>query len=313
MNRSFQRGNARRFYRIDMPVKVFMTPKSPIKDLEIYATGADYFPPSIEKKIIHKKEKTLIWLDKVQEHKIIINASFKEIIEFIEFFGYCTKLIAQGLSPKKDISYWLKLSHHKKGFKEIMPLHELDPKTYQYFKMLEEKYLTFLNHLVQCLKASSPTFFKVDTILPYGFKFDEIIEKFSSPKFAKIPLIQAIKSLSKFLETYMAVYRQIVEDNYLKHFPKEWKLDLVNISASGISQVFEKRFKLHDKVDVYLYFDDSDTQLHFEAKVVNIRAIEDSYQERISLNFVFPNGNEQSVLQAEIEKFEIKECMDIVI
>lgn len=313
MNRWFQKGNARRFYRIDMQIKAFMLPASPISDREIYATGADYYPPSTQRNLAKSKQDTLIWLAKIQEHKETINLIFDEFIEFIEFFGYCVELISEGKSPKKDPEYWLKLAHHREGFSTIHALKERAPRTYQYFKMIEQKYMVFLNSLVHSINHSTPSHFEVDAELPFGFKIDEILERFSNEKFAKIPLIQAIVNLCSFLENYMGIYRQITQDNYLKQFPDEWKTDKVNVSASGISQMLTKRFHTKDKVDVYLYFEQFKRVIHFEASVVDIRSIEGLNKERVALNFDFPNGQDQDFLQSEIEKYEIKECMDLVL
>lgn len=311
MNRWFQKGNARRWYRIDMPVRVFMLPRSSIKDREIFATGADYFPPSIKQSISDKIYKTKLWVSKIQEQKEIVTLLFEEVMAFIEFFSYCTSLIAEGRNPKNEAEYWLKLSHHQKGFKTIEALKASAPRTYQYFKLIEEKYLVFLNSLVKSVENSTPTHFEVDATLPYGFKIDEIMSKFEDPKFAKIPLIQALLHLSVLMDVYTGIYRKIIEDNYLKQFPEQWKTQMANVSASGLGIMMEKRFKFKDKVDVYFYFADNNVVLHFEATVVDIRTMENTYKERIALNFEFPDGKNQSYLQSEIEKFEIKECMEL--
>ncbi|BBP42610.1 PilZ domain-containing protein [Thiosulfativibrio zosterae] len=311
MNRWFQKGNARRWYRIDMPVRVFILPRSSIRDREIYATGVDYFPPSIKHSISDKTYKTKLWISKIQEQKELVTVLFEEVMEFIEFFGYCTSLISEGRSPKSETEYWLKLSHHQKGFQTIEALKVSSPRTYQYFKLIEQKYLTFLNSLVSSVEKSTPEHFEVDASLPYGFKIDEIMAKFEDPKFAKIPLIQALHHLSNLMDVYMGVYRKIIDDNYLKQFPELWKTQTANVSASGLGIMMEKRFKFQDKVDVYFYFSDANKVLHFEASVVDIRTIEDTFKERIALNFEFPDGKSQNYLQSEIEKFEIKECMEL--
>ncbi len=313
MGQWFQKGNTRRFYRIDMPIKTFILPKSPIQDREIYATGANYFPPSVKQNLIRKKTATQTSLIKLKEHKEIIDALFTEATEFIEFFGNCIQMISEGQSPKQQAHYWLNLSHHQKGFPTLKILHKNSPKTYGYFKQIEEKYLVFLNSLIKSIEGSTPADFKADPDLPYGFNIDETIENFSSQKFKKIPLVQAIKTLSEFLDAYANVYRQINQDNYLKQYPKEWKITQVNISAGGMGsmrQAFEKNFFLHEKVDIYLYFSAEDKTLHFESSVVDIRIINQT--EQMAFNFEFPNGNDQHFLQSKIEQFEIKECMDLI-
>lgn len=311
MNRWFQKGNARRWYRIDMPVRAFILPRSSIRDREIFATGVDYFPPAITQSISDKIYKTKMWISKIQEQKEVVTLLFEEVMEFIEFFSYCTKLISEGRNPKNEMEYWLKLSHHQKGFQTIEALKASSPRTHEYFKLIEEKYLVFLNSLVRSVEKSTPTHFEVDASLPYGFKIDEIISKFEAPKFEKIPLIQALSNLSVLMDVYMGIYRKITDDNYLKQFPEQWKTQIANVSASGLGIMMEKRFKFQDRVDVYFYFPENNKVLHFEASIIDIRTMESSYQERIALNFEFPDGKTQSYLQSEIEKFEIKECMEL--
>ncbi len=308
MSQWFQRDNTRRFYRIDMPIKTFILPQSPIKDRDIYATGANYFPVSIKQNLIHKKVATQTSLTKLKEHKEIINTVFTEVIEFIEFFSNCIEMITEGKSPKQQASYWLNLPNYQRGFATLKELQKSSSKTYQYVKQIEEKYLVFLNSLINSIENSTPTYFRSDPDLPYGFNIDETIEKLSSPKFEKIPLVQAIKSLSEFLDANTHVYRQINQDNYLKQHPKEWKTSQVNISSGGLSTIFEKNFKLHEKVDIYLYFNEEDKALHFEASVVDIRIIDQT--ERMSFNFEFPDSHYQNFLQFKIEQFEIQECMN---
>lgn len=311
MSHWFQKENSRRFYRIDMPMKVFILPKYPIQDKEIYATGADYFPSSLQKKIIHQKEKTLNWSAKVQENTVIIGAIFKEFFEVIEFLSESLELVTKGHNPKNDGARWWALSLHKKGFQKIIPLKKQAPKTYQYFKIIEEKYLTLLNSFVKSINSSTPTRFEADTLSPHDLKIDRAIEQISRAKSKKIPLIEALKNLSKYLDIHIHLYRQITQDHYLKNSPQEWKMSLVNISSGGIKIALEKNFLIQDKVNIYLYFAEKDKVLHFEGSAIRSRIINKDHKEQTSFNFEFPGGYNQNFLQTEIELYEIKECMEL--
>lgn len=136
---------------------------------------------------------------------------------------------------------------------------------------------------------------------------------FQQPRFAKIPLIQAILHLSEFLEAYLDVHRQINDDNYIKQFPQEWSKKKANVSASGLAVLIQKRFELYSKVEVYLYFDSSNKSIHFSGSVVDLRDDDASHKERIAINFEFPDGTDQNFLQQEIQKQEVKECMQFVL
>ena len=132
---------------------------------------------------------------------------------------------------------------------------------------------------------------------------------FSQPKFARIPLVQTIVHVAEFLDAYLEVHRQINDDNYLQHFPREWPLKKGNISASGLAVLMPKLFDVYSRVNVFLYFEEDDKQLFFEGVVVDIREIESDYMERIAVNFEFPNGNDQNYIQQQIQRQEVRECM----
>lgn len=311
MSRWFQKGNARRFYRINMPLRVFLMPHSPIRDRDIYATGTDYFPPSIMQRIQIERKETLSWVSHIQEHQVILSKLISEIIEFIEFFGHCTELLSNGKSPQNETTYWLTLTQYKNGFQSIEPLRTSAPKTYHYFKSIEEKYLIFLNSLINIIEKSTPNNFVASKDLGYGYKVDEMINTFRNPKFANIPLIQSIKHLYDFMDIYLSAFQQMNNDNYLKQYPEEWPTYQANVSAGGLAVMLDKRYKQYEKLDVYIHFLQQDQVIHFEASVVSIQTLEHQKKERIALNFEFPDGKDQNFLQSEIEKYEIHECMDV--
>ena len=304
------KGNGRRFHRVDMPVRYFICPSSPIRDREIYATGTNYFPENTLKLIETKKNLILQSVQKIQTGDHLLKTMFTEMIEVIEFFGDCLKAITNGKSPKSDLNYWVQLKSRQEGFKQAAPLEKTSPKTFSYIKTIEQKYLTYFNRMVESIEQSTPSHFFVQGGLPTGFKIDELLLTFRNPKLQKIPLIQTLLHVSEFMETYLAVYQRINDDNYLKQFPKEWDFKEANVSAGGLAVFMSKGFKLYSKVDAFLYFETENKLLSFDGTVVGFRSAQD-YQERIAINFEFPNGHDQKFLQQEIQKHEVEECMDL--
>ena len=277
--------------------------------LGIYTSGGNYFPQTTVNELETLKLHTLDSLNRIQDQRELILAIVEQIMADIEFYGDCLKKISNGEHPKKDPNYWLQINQKLDGFTAIESIKKSSPKTHQYFKMIEEKYLRFMNALVHSINNSDRDNFAVQGHLPFGFKLDEIMTVFSQPKFAKIPLIQTIRHLSEYLEGYLAVHRLVNDDNYLSDFPQEWPLNMVNLSASGIAVIMKKRLTMYSKVNVYLYFEEHDKTLNFEGTVVDLREIQEEFNERIAVNFEFPNGNDQNFLQQEIQKQEVKECM----
>ncbi|MDG6777191.1 PilZ domain-containing protein [Thiomicrorhabdus sp. zzn3] len=295
-----------------MPVRYFIVPASPLEDCEIYATGVDYFPETVQNKINAYKFTVHHWAHRIQEHAEILVPIFNEMVEYMEFFGDSTKMIAQGRNPLKNSQSKLRLQSHLQGFKRIKQIHASSPKTYQYLTMIEEKYLAFLRSMLWSLEHSSPTQFTVEKRLPQGFKVDEVMPLFEAPKFAKIPLIQTLSSVYNYMNAYLEVFRQIHDDNSLRQHPEEWPVRTANVSASGIAVNLEKRFPNYSNVDVLLYFPEDEQVLQFEGSIVDIRSDEKTQTERIAINFEFPDGALQDYLQTQIQKQEVKECMSIL-
>lgn len=309
MNRWFLKGNSRRYFRIHMPVRVFVTPSSPIKDREIYATGADYYPPIITSMIAQHRSQTFYWVSRIQEHKTILTELFEEIVESVEFFGSAAEKMSHGINPKLDPTYWMGLSQQLRGFSHLSNLEAPAPKTYTYLKLLEEKYLVFLKAMTNSIQHSTPQVFQADPKLPYAFKIEEILESFKQEKFSKIPLVQAILSLSHFMDGYLDAYRQINDDNIMRQYPDNWSTTEANVSASGLAMMFKKRFDNFERVDVFFYFPENKRVLKFQGSIVDIRSLEDVHMERIAINFEFPDGRDQDYLQFKIQEFELNECI----
>lgn len=309
MHQWFRKGNARRFHRVNMPLRHFIVPSSPLENRDIYATGADYFPESVTTEIETLRFATLNSLDKIQDQQELIKEIITDVISDIDFFGNCLKNISEGQHPKQDPSYWMQINQKLHGFDSIKKIKESSPKTFQYLSLIEDKYLSFLNRLVTSINDSSVDNFAVEGYLPFGFKLDETLSLLKQEKFAKIPLIQTIINLAAFLDAYQKIHIQINDDNYLRQFPQDWPLEEINISASGVAVMMPKMLKLYSKVDVHLYFENDNKAIHFEGSVVDIRKDEEKKAQRIAINFEFPNGNDQNFIQQEIQKQEVKECM----
>lgn len=309
MQHWFRKGNARRFHRVDMPLRFFIIPSSPLEEREIYATGANYFPAPVQNHLETLKRDTIQSLEKIQDQKELISKIVDEIIEAIEQYGTSLRNVSTGINPKQDPLSWLDTKNRLDGFKNAKLIKESSPKTYQYFKMIEEKHLAFHRTLVDSIDQSDKDNFEVKGHLPVGFKLEETMALFKQERFSKTPLIQAILHLSEFMEAYQDIHRHINDDNYLQHFPQEWPQKTVNISASGIALLMKKMFNDYSKVDVFLYFEDSNKTVKFDGTVVDTREDLESHTKRIAINFEFPNGNDQNFIQQEIQKQEVKECM----
>ena len=311
MNKWSITANSRRFFRVDMPMRVFVTPSSPITDLEIYATGIDYFPPLILKLIEEQLAVSHGWSNKIQEQKELLLPLFNEIYEAVEFMGRGAIQASKGLSPRNDPSFWLLMNDKLKGFKSLEILKKQAPKTHSYFKQIEDKYLYYLNSFFESVKASTAEEFSANPFILEGFKIDETIERFSNPKLSTIPLVQAIIGVTAYMDSYLNAYKQLNDDNGIRKSPSRWPLMEANISASGIALLFSKRFKEQQKVDVFMYFFENKKIIKFDGRIVNLRSMEMEYKERIAINFDFPDGSSQDFLMHKIQEHELSLCEDL--
>lgn len=313
MNKWFLRENSRRFYRIDVPVRVFMAPSSPIKDLEIYATGMDYFPPIINELIDKQLNSTLYWLHRVQEERDLLEPLFKEIITAIKFLGEGTEKMSRGLNPKNDKVFFFSINKKLAGFHHLDALSKSAPKTYTYLKLIEDKYLFFLNAFTDSIKHSSRSQFKAKFDFAMQFKIDKAIKDFNHPKFEHVPLVRAIVALTSYMNTYTNTFKEICRDNIIRSRPELWPKLIANLSASGIAISFPKTFNNFEKVDVLMFFPENRQILSLHGTVAHIQDNKAKYQKRVAVNFEFPDGKDQDFLIYKIQELELSLCEQLVL
>ncbi len=303
------RKNARRFFRVDMPMHILVTSSVPLPNAEIYAIGIDYFTPKISALIEKQLSDTNSWADKIQEQKEILQPLSEEIIESIQILGQGTKRLSNGENPKKDISFWLLVEKKKLGFENLNDLKKIAPKTYAYFKLIEDKFLYYLNCFIENVTDSNLEIFADNSNLSQQeFKIDKLIKGFSNPNYDKIPLVQSIIALSNLMDTHLSIFRELNNDFSIRKRPQNWPLEKVNISASGVSLSMAKRFRNKGRLNIFIYFPDDKKILKFDGSIANIFNIDSPTKEKTAINFDFPDGKSQQILVFKIQEYELKRC-----
>lgn len=300
--------NIRRFFRINMPLQYSIETKSPIVNREIYASGADYFPPSVQQRLEVEKQQVLDSLSKLQENKELLTKVFTEIVDYAENYGESCRITSQGISPRFDRELWEKISAQKDGFHHFKVLETEAPKTFNLLQGIEEKYLVFHRRLTYCIENSTPDYFCSRKIPDTKFKLDLLIEKYSQSKYDKIPLIRTLFYAAKLMQSYFNIFLEMHHDNLVQE-EKSWIKDTVNVSASGIAFYLPKRYQMHQRLLVRLYFAEYDKILEFDCIVVSIQTDTKKQLERIALNFDFPDGKFQDFLITQLQKYEIQQCL----
>lgn len=300
--------NIRRFFRINMPVQYSIETKNPIVNREIYASGADYFPPSVQIKLEAEKLMVLESLSKLQENKELLTKVFNEIIEYAESYGESCRITSQGISPRFDRELWERVSAQKDGFTYFKLLEKEAPKTFNLLQGIEEKYLVFHRRLTYCIEHSTPDYFCSKKIPDTKFKLDLLTERYADAKYDKVPLAQTLLNAGRLMQSYFDIFLEMHHDNLIEE-KKPWISDTVNISASGIALHLPKRYQMHQRLITRLYFEKYDQVLEFDSIVVNTQTDNHRGCERVALNFDFPDGKFQNFLLAQLQKYEIQQCL----
>lgn len=308
----FEKNESRRFPRIEMPVQIHITPTNPIRSKDIHALGIDYFPPSVEKKI--QKTKLDLWhsVKHIQEQQDILEPVFFETIDLIDTFGEVVKDAQQGRNPElsdpKDPVILQKLFS---GFQRFSSLQTPAPKTFYYFDQLNQKFLVYAQNLVYGLKKSTPGKFISTLAFQTDFEIDKTIANFSQPKFQQVPLAKALFYLSQYLNLHLAAYREFLQDLLPNKSAKKLpKLD-INLSACGLAIRENKRIPLGCKVDVTLYFADTDETLKIKGSIVRSVTLAKQQTECNALDYYFPDGKDQNIIQRQIELMQLYRCPDV--
>ena len=302
----FEKNDFRRFRRLDMSVKLFVTPSAPIVDMEIFALGIDYFPNSVKKKIARNQQQLLSWVNHIQEQKEILEPVFLQVMDAAQLLGEATKLISQGKNPLLDEEFSQEIMKNLKTVGRIASLEEPAPKTFQYFFEVEKKLTHFFRLLLISLHKSSPKTYHSFDGAEQKFKIDEMTAKFRQQAFQKIPLVQAIYFMNELVDSYCQVFQELNRDYYLKEHPESWKVYNVSLSAGGISAMYPKRFLPGRPLTSYIYFYEQGRSMTVDSLLARCETNPVEMLELNAFYFEFPDPQDQHFLELEIERIQIE-------
>lgn len=305
----FQKGDFRRFTRIEMPIKIYINPIHPIKNQDVFALGLDYFPPTVKQKIKTSQEELSYWVRHIQEQQEILLPVFNEFEAAILYFGQCVAQLSNGFSPKMDRLAWADFNRYLKGINGIADLKNTAPKTHQYFEQLNQKLKVYFQNMAYCLEDSTPTQLSVESALPDSMLVDDMMKRFEAENFAKIPLVQSLFNLHQLMVHYFKAYQELLNDCRLRQNPKAWPEVKVDISACGLSMKLDKRFKANMRCDAYFYFAEKSRLLSVRAHLIRACSDMSDYKECNAFNFEFQDLDDQRFIQLEVERFEIKSSL----
>lgn len=302
----FEKQELRRFRRIEMPIKLLVTPADPIKDREIFALGIDYFPKSTTTKISRHRQKLLYWVNHIQEQKDILEPVFKQVVLASELLGEVVEEVSKGNNPIKDAVFATKILKNVKNIGLIASLEEPAPKTYQYLYEIEKKLTHYYEKLVIALHKSTNEKFCSYTPEKKHFKIDEMTQRFTQGKFQKIPLVQSIFFLNELVNDYCQVLDELNSDYYLREHPEDWQKTEVSISAGGFSSHFHKRFLPGRPLKSYIYLDSSNRVMKVDTSFARNQTNMAELNELNAFYFEFPDHQDQKFLELQIERMQLE-------
>jgi hypothetical protein len=310
----FEKGESRRFQRIDLPLKLFITPKNPIQYMNILALGIDYFPPIVIKQLNHEQRQIDQWLPQIQEQPEAMQAVFKQLLASADFFGRWTQELAKGRVPNRDKDSWIRLHAHAKGIAHLLTPLKTTPKTCQYLSLMDQKLKTYYLHMKQVVEQSTPTQFHCDRLLSAtDFDIDKVMSTFRSDKYAHSPLVQALLHLYDYLEITLSGYDELNLDMHSRKNPKTWPLQTANISAGGVAVYRKKRFPQGEKHLANVFFAQQKKLVQLPTYLARSFSMQQQNTECNAFNFDFPSGQDQHLIQHEIERFEILDSMNVAL
>lgn len=302
----FEKRELRRFRRIEMPLKLFVTPADPIKDREIFALGIDYFPKTTVTKIQRHHQKLLYWVDHIQEQKEILEPVFKQVITACELLGEAVEYISQGRNPFNDRAFASKIVHNVKAIGFIATLEEPAPKTFQFFSEIEKKITHHFKLLAMSLHKSSSVNYQSFKPENTVFKIDEMTRRFTQGKFQKIPLVQSIYYINALVEDYCSVLNELNTDYYLRDHPEDWQLQNVSLSAGGFSANYHKRYLPGKPLMTYLYLDNANRVMTVATSFARNQPNMPDLNELNAFYFDFPDPQDQRYLELQIERIQLE-------
>lgn len=301
----FEKKELRRFPRVEMPVRLFITPEKPITDLEIFALGIDYFPSSVKNKIKRDHKQLIYWVNHIQEQKDILEPVFLQMADAAEVLGASVEMVSRGRNPLNDEKMLEKITKNLKTIGLISSLEEPAPKTHNFLFEMEKKLTHFFRLLFVSLHKSTSQ--KYHSFNPEGhkFKIDDMTKKFSQPSFQKIPLVQSIYFMNELVSDYCYAFQEINLDYFSLENPKAWEKRQVNISAGGIAALYPKRFLPGKPLKSRVYFDGHDRVMEVKTTFARYETVQSKGAELNAFYFQFPHSQDQAFLEMEIEKYQL--------
>lgn len=299
--------DSRRFFRLDIPLNCWIMPRERIPGCEIYATPAIYVTDQRLKYAEQKQQQAKMWLDKVTEQTELARVLYQDFSKRLAFFSHVMKAVQQGRPPFCLDDYQRNLMLVKASNDHLESYKANSPKTYAFFKALENKIKLFFNEIHYMAHHSDSRELRYKHLLfATPTQADLNLKTLSQPKFDDLPLPNFIRCMTEYLNIKLDSFVQFQKDGVLKRFPTQWTQEVVNLSEGGVRLEQNKMFKIGENVCVAFYHEYAPSILALKGTVVGTQPIAQSDRYQVRINFDFPDRAQQIMIQQIMNLQEIQ-------
>lgn len=305
--------DSRRFFRLDMPVYAHIMPRNRIPGCDFFATPASYLTKQrhalAEAKLVETKD----WLAKVKEDTDLAGIVLKDIIKRIAFFNDVMQGVQAGRAPFKLEDYGRNLSLAKAENAHLETYKASSPKSYAFFKGIENKIKTYLNEVHYLAQNSDSREIKYHQLLyATPTQADQNLAILKNAKFDGLALPQFIRSLTEYVNINLGSFLAFQQDSVLKRYPTQWELITVNLSEGGVRVEQSKALKPGEQVCVAFHTDSYPSVIGIKGSVVACDPVAKTARYCVRINFDFPDRSQQMLIQKIMNQFEISQCAEWV-
>lgn len=307
----FLKGNARRFFRYDRELRLFIKPKQKSdKENDLVINGIDYFNKATEDKILGLKIKVVDDLKGISTHQDILKQIVKEFFRRFDIVTEYLRQINKGFDPKKRAKYWKERETILTKFSVIEQLKSPAPRTYELLKKIESKFLVYAELIQKTSEKSNEEnlYFKDCTD---AFIFKPVVRKILNKKnitYKDNRLLSLMVELERLFEVGFEPLNNLSNDYLLYDKHKFWPNKAVNISACGVSVSDNRKYSILGSMDIRLVIDDN-VVIDFEGRVVRHKYCSSTKRNITGIDFYFPNPVYQKDLLAFLHRLETQEAM----
>ena len=300
-------GVGRRFHRLDFRTKVLVAPGNFDSFKDIYTSSTLYYSRHVLGRHGHLKVSILEDLDHIDRFKDQLSALANEFFSAIDFFAHAVKQLSEGLNPLKDAVYVLRVGQFKEYSNELNRFCDDSPKTHAFLVAIYHKYFYYLDMLVQILQQSTSSYLVVPNANKWPkFDSEKNLIKLSTDAGLKVPLIRMVCHMTEMLDLHANVLKDICLDCAEKINPSNWQPALINLSEGGLAIALQKKFKIHERVEVFCWLPHIHHSINLKGSIVSIEPIEGRFVDRVAIDFKNPSDFMQRSIRKEIQNQELK-------